>query len=117
MRKDLIPKLGWYALAGIVRQVPQFESDLIIAFAGGSMTDRIGFFKVSDFDLTLCNQRPGQRRTQQILSLVYGIGAKSCKHVIPNKFLGQILDVRLGCTGLVGILFDLFQIIFLPDGG
>src|SRR5260370_25091693 len=56
------------------------------------MRHRIGANLFGDFDLLLRNQRPRDRRAQEILPLIHGIGAEHRKHVVADEFLAQILD-------------------------
>src|SRR5260221_14462953 len=72
--------------------IAELEADLIIALAGGAMRHRIGANLFGDFDLLLRNQGPRDRRAEEILPLIHGIGAEHRKHVVADEFLAQILD-------------------------
>ena len=102
---------------GIQRQVAQLKTDLIVAFAGGAVTDGIRPFAVGDFDLTLCNQRPGKRGSKQILPLIDGIGPKGRKNKIFYKGLFKIVDIHLCRAGLKRFFLNGVEFFFLAEIG
>ncbi len=63
-------------------QIAKFKTDLVIALSGSAMTDGIRTFQPGNFDLPFGDKWSGQRRTQQVLAVIYGIGAKGRKDVI-----------------------------------
>ncbi len=77
---------------GLERVVGQLEADLIVALAGRAMGHRVGADLLGDFDLLLGDQRPRDRRAEQILPLVDRVGAKHRKHVVAHELLAQVLD-------------------------
>jgi hypothetical protein len=84
---------------GIERQVGQFETDLIVALAGGSMADAIGPFGSGDPHLFLGDQRPGKRSPQQVGAFVDGVGAEGRENVIADKLLAQVGNDHLFRAG------------------
>ena len=61
---------GDHADVRLQRIIAELEADLVVAFAGRAVTDGIGADLPRDLDLALGDQRPGDRRAKQILSLV-----------------------------------------------
>ena len=78
--------------ARLERVIAQFEADLVIAFAGGAVTDGVGADLAGNFDLPLGDQRTRDRGTEQILAFIDGVGAKHRKHEVAHEFLAQVLD-------------------------
>ena len=72
--------------------IAEFEPHLIIALAGGAVTDRVGPHLAGDFDLLLGDQRPRDRGAEQIEPFILGVGAKHRKDIVAHEFLAQILD-------------------------
>ena len=71
----------------------ELEADLVVALAGGAVRDRVGAGLRRDLDEPLGDQRARDRRAEQVLALVDGIGAEHRKHEVADEFLAQVLDV------------------------
>ena len=59
------------------------------------MGDGVGPGQFSDFDLALGDQRPGDRRAEQVFALVDGVGPEHGKHEIPHEFLAQVINIDI----------------------
>ena len=60
---------------GVERITGQFEAHLVIALARRAVRHRVGARFARDFDQPLRNQRPRDRRAEQIIALVTRVGA------------------------------------------
>ena len=86
----------------------ELESDLVVAFSGGPVSDRVGAALRRDLHQTLGDEGPGDGSAEQILALVDRVGPEHGKHEVAGELLPQILDVdrggperlRLGASGL-----------------
>jgi hypothetical protein len=88
----------------------EFEADLVVAFAGGPMGDRIGPGFARDFDQPLGNERSRNRGAEQVIALVTRVGAHHRENEVADEFLAQVVDIdvlgldphqhRLGARGL-----------------
>src|SRR5438093_1544287 len=58
---------------GVERVSGQLEADLVVAFAGGAMGDRVGTAFRRDLDQSLGDQRPGNRRSEKVDAFIEGI--------------------------------------------
>jgi hypothetical protein len=61
---------------GIERVIAELEANLVVALAGGAVSDGVGADPASYLDLTLGDQRPGDLGAEQIGGFIEGIGAK-----------------------------------------
>src|SRR4051812_23328230 len=77
---------------GLQGVIAELEADLIVALAGGTVTDRIGADPPRDLDLLLRDQRPRNRRAEQILALVNRVRAEHREDVVADEFLAHVLD-------------------------
>ena len=92
----------------------QLETNLIVALAGAAVADSIRALLEGNINDALCNDRAGERGTQQVL-LVGGAGLHGRDDVVINEILGQILDVQLGSAGLESLLLQTVQLGALTD--
>ena len=95
--------------------VGKFKADLIIALAGAAMRDRVCAFAQRNFHLVLGDHWPSERSSEQILVLVDCARLERRKYVTGEKFLAQVFDDHLAGAGVIGLLHDCFDVIFLPD--
>ncbi len=77
---------------GLERVIGKLEAHLVVALAGGAVSDGIGADFLGDLDLLLGDERPRDRGAEQILALIKRVGAEHRKHVVADEFLAQILD-------------------------
>src|SRR3546814_6856199 len=84
---DLIPfaPRGDHLDIGGERIIAEFEADLIVALAGGTMRHRIGTHLTCDLDLALGDQRPRDRRAEQVQPLVERVGAHHREDVLLDE--------------------------------
>ena len=80
---------------GFQRISPQLETDLVVTFAGRTMRDRIGASLVGDLDHAFGDQRTRDRRAQQILAFIHGIGTEHRVDIIAHELFGEIIDIDL----------------------
>src|SRR3954466_13952275 len=78
--------------ARLERIIRELEADLVVAFAGGAMTDGVRADLARDLDLRLGDQRPRDRGAEQILALIHGVRAKHRKYEIAHEFFAQVFD-------------------------
>lgn len=74
----------------------QFEAHLIVSLTGGAMGDGIGANLSRYVDEMFGDQRPRNRGTNQILTLIERIGPKHRKDEITNEFLTNVDDADSG---------------------
>ena len=74
------------------RVIAEFEADLVVALAGRAVADRIGIHLTRNLDLALGDQRPRDRRAEQVQPFVERIGAHHREHEVAHEFLAQIVD-------------------------
>src|SRR4029077_12915115 len=112
--------------------VGQFESHLIVAFAGAAVGEAVGAELQRDFRLTLGDDGPRHRSAQQVRVLVNRAGAQRRPNVIADKFFAEVFDMggrsarseRFLARGLEILLLadvadhgdDFAAIIFLQPG-
>ena len=77
---------------GIERVIAQLEADLVVALAGRTVADRVGADHLRDLDLALGDQRPRDRRAEQVQPFVQRVRAHHREDVIADEFLAQIVD-------------------------
>ena len=74
------------------RIIGKLEAHLVVALAGRAMGDGIGADLAGDLDLLLGDQRPRDRRAEEIEPLILRIGAEHREDIVADEFLAQILD-------------------------
>ena len=72
--------------------IGKLETHLVVALAGGAVRHRVGADLLCDLDLLFGDQRPRDRRPEQILALVERVRAEHRKDVVAHEFFAQILD-------------------------
>ena len=101
------------------RIVGELEAHLIVALAGGAVTDGVGAGLPGDLDLLLGDQRPRDRGSEQIDALVDGVGAEHREHVVADELLAQVLDedVLLLDAEQLGLAPGRLQLLALAEVG
>ena len=95
----------------------QLETDLVVALAGGAMGDGVGTGLMGDLDQALGDQRPGDRRAEQVDALVERVHAEHREDEIADEFLAEILDVNLLDAEQLGLLARRLQLLALAEIG
>ena len=104
---------------GLQRVVAELEADLVVALAGGTVTDGVGADHAGDLDLAFGDQRPRDRGAEQILALVQGVGPEHREDVVPHELLAQVVDedVLFLDAQLQRLLARRRQLLALPQVG
>src|SRR5438093_13549324 len=76
------------------RLIGKFEAHLIIPLAGTSMREGVRAFRQRDLNLDSGNERPRQRRAEEILPLVHRVGPQRWKEVLGGKLRFGIHHLR-----------------------
>ena len=95
---------------GIVREL---EAHLIVSLARRTVADRIGMLHERYLHLPFRDQGPRDGSPEEIGTLVDGIRLDGEKDKVPRKLLSEILDVDLGCPGLLGLGLEAVQFVLL----
>ena len=103
-----LPPGGDHLDTGLQCVGAELEPHLVIALAGGAVGDGVGAGLVGDLDQALGDQGAGDGSAQQVLALVYRVGAEHGEYEVPDKFLAQVVDIdfldthglRFGASGL-----------------
>ena len=77
---------------GLQRVIAELKAHLVVALAGGAVTDGIGAHLAGDLDLLLGDQRSRDRGAEQVAALVLRVGAEHREHVVAHELLAQVLD-------------------------
>ena len=99
------------------RVITKFEADLVVTFAGGAMSDRVGTDLSGDIDLAFGDQRPGDRCTEQVSAFVERVGAKHRKDEVADEFFAQIVDKDLRGAKQLGLPPCRLQFLALTEIG
>ena len=81
------------------------------------MGDSVCAGLLGDFDQSLGNQRPGNRRAEQINAFINGIGAEHGEHEVPHELLAQVLDADILDAEHFGLLARRLQLFALAQIG
>ena len=77
---------------GFERVIAELETHLVIALAGRPMGNGLGADLLRDLDLPLGDERPRDRRPQEIRALVERVRAEHREDVVAHELFAQILD-------------------------
>ena len=94
-----------------------FKPHLIVALASASVGHSSSVFLERHFHLILGDHRTRQRRTQQILVLVYRSGPQRRENIVSKEFLAQINHCDLRRASLARLLHHLINVIALANVG
>src|SRR2546425_1636970 len=81
----------------------EFKANLIVALAGGTVRDAKSPFLSRYFQLMLSDDGAGQRRAQQIITLVQGVCLDRREHVVADEFFAQVQNEALGSAQRFGL--------------
>src|SRR6266481_2892740 len=95
--------------------VGQFETHLVVAFAGAAVGKAVSAEFERDFRLPLAEDGPRHGSAEKIRVLVDGAGAQRGPNVVADEFFAQILHVGGGGTGGEGFFSRGFEIFLLAD--
>ena len=73
--------------------VGQLEADLIVPLAGAPVRHGVGALGQGDLDLRLGDDRPGERRAEQVLPLVDRVRAQRRETVLAHKLVLRVHDL------------------------
>ncbi len=95
--------------------VRQFETHLVIAFAGAAVREAVGAEFQCNLGLAFGDDGPRHGSSQQISVFVNGAGAERRPNVVAHKFFAQIFNERGGCAGGERFFAGGFQVFLLAD--
>src|SRR5256885_4238399 len=83
--------------------VGELEADLIVAFAGASVSQRVSADPARDFYLAFRDQRARNGRAEHVFAAVNRASAEHRIDVFRNELLAEVLDVTLVSAGGDGL--------------
>ena len=95
----------------------QFEADLVVAFAGRAVADRVGAFGAGDLDQALADERARDRGAEQVIAFVNRIRLHHREDEIAGELFGQVLHIALRGAGADRFFLDAVQLLLLADVG
>ncbi len=96
------------------RHVGELEAALVVTLAGGAVRHGVGLFLLRDLDLGLGDERTGDRSAEVVLALVDRVGADHRVDEVAREFLDQVERVVLRRAGLLRLLVETLELLFLP---
>ena len=97
--------------------VAEFEAHLVVALAGGPVRHRVGAHQFGNLDLPLGDQRTGDRRAEQILALIKGVGAEHREDEVAHERLAEVVDEDLADAEQLCLAAGRFQLLALAEIG
>ena len=95
----------------------QFEAHLIVPLARAAVADRIGALFFGDLYDALGDDGARKRRAEQVFVLIYRARLDGRVNVIFYKLFAKVFDIQFGCPRFESLLFQPFQLAFLPHVG
>ncbi|MPN17724.1 hypothetical protein SDC9_165079 [bioreactor metagenome] len=93
----------------------QLKAHLVVALAGAAVDYCVGVFLFGNFYQPLCYKRTRERGAEQVAVLVDSSGLHRWDNIIVDEFIGQVLNIELGRSGLKRALFKSDKLLRLPD--
>src|SRR5690606_38246333 len=97
--------------------VLKFETDLVVALAGGPVCYGVGSLAAGDLDLAFCDDRPCQGGTEKVCALIDGVGFQCSPDIFFNELFAKVFDIKLGGAGGECLLFEALELLALADVG
>jgi hypothetical protein len=94
--------------------IGEFETDLVIALAGGAVGDGVRPSASGDFHLFLGDQRAGDGGAEEIAAFVDGIGAEHGEDEIADELFAQVFDIAFAGAGFAGLFRNAVQFLAWP---
>ena len=98
------PPGGEHGDRGVERLGGELEAALVVALAGGPMGVDRGPFTMGDLHADLADQRPGDRRAEQIRALITGLPLHRRKREVAAELLADVHDHGLRGAAVAGLL-------------
>src|SRR5713226_2205334 len=95
--------------------VGEFETHLVVAFAGAAVGKAVSAEFQRDFGLTLAEDGAGHGGAEQISVLVDGAGAQRRPNVVADEFFAQVFDASGGGAGGERFFSRGFEVFLLAD--
>src|SRR5690554_750927 len=95
----------------------QLETHLVVALAGCTVRDGIGAGFVGNLDQTFGDQRARNRRAEQILAFIDGIGTEHREYEVTHKLFTQVFNVDLFHAQRFGLGTCRLHLFTLPQIG
>ena len=95
----------------------KFKADLVVALAGGTVSDGVGAFLVGDLYESLGNERTGDGGAEEVAVFIDGCGTDHGEDEVPGHFLTQVENVGFLGAGFVGLLLNTGEILGLAEVG
>ena len=110
-----LPPGRYHMNAGLQRVGAELKAHLVVTLAGGAVGDGIRAGFVGNLDQALGNQGPGDGGTEQVFTLVNGVGAKHGEDKIAHELLAQVFNVDFANTHGLGLGARGLQLLALAD--
>src|SRR5438093_4977506 len=95
--------------------VCELKSHLVVTFSGTAVGYGISTFFQRDFDLALCQKRPCDGSSEQILSFVHRAGFDQGPEIVGYELVAKIFDTALGGARSDRLFFQTMEFIVLTD--
>ena len=111
--RDQIPfaPRGDHGQLGRQSLIGQLEADLIVALAGAAVRERVASGGKRGFHLAFGEQRPRDRRPEQILVLIDAARADQLPQIVADELFAHVGDFHFGSSGLARFRFEAGQLI------
>ena len=91
----------------------EFEAYLIVALAGGPVSNGVGALLFGHFDHALGDAGPGDGGAQQVAALVDSVGLEHGKDEVAGELFLLVVNVALGGTGRESLLLEAVEFVTL----
>src|SRR5581483_5120385 len=93
----------------------ELEAHLVVALAGGAVSDRVGPLGARDFDLALGDRRARDRGAQQVVALVHRVGAQHREDEVARELLAQVLEIEFARARPERLFFESSDLLGLAN--
>ena len=91
----------------------KFETNLVVAFTGSTVSNSVSAFSDSDFYQFFSNQRTSEGSAEQIFLFINSASFNSGPYIVSDEFFFEVEDEAFACTGVQSFVINRVKFVAL----